>query len=88
MNVSSAGLSYGRPSSHVLMKFELTRQDRRHLDKFVRETKDKREYARGTAILMRWRGKPAREVAEQLNVSDRAVFKWEEPIEGLAVSMG
>jgi transposase len=59
------------------MKFELTRQERRHLDKFVRETKDKREYARGTGILMRWRGKAAREVAEQLNVSDRAVFKWE-----------
>ena len=59
------------------MKFKLTRQERRHLDGFVRETKDKQEYARGTGILMRWRGKTAREVAEQLNVCDRAVFKWE-----------
>lgn len=59
------------------MKFKLTRKERRHLEKFVRETKDKREYARGTAILMRWRGKTAKEVARELNVCDRAVFKWE-----------
>jgi transposase len=67
------------------MKFKLTRLGRRHLAKFVRETKDKREYARGTAILMRWRGKNAREVAEQLNVSDRAVFKWQRAYRRLGI---
>jgi transposase len=59
------------------MKFKLTRNERRHLDSFVRETKDKQEYARGTAILMRWRGKKAKDVAKELNVCMGAVFKWE-----------
>lgn len=59
------------------MKFKLTRQDRRHLDKLVRETRDKQEYARGTAILMRWRGKKAKEVARELHVCMGVVFKWE-----------
>jgi transposase len=59
------------------MKFRLTRNERRHLDRFVRETKDKQEYARGTAILMRWRGKKAKDVARELNVCMGAVFKWE-----------
>jgi len=67
------------------MKFKLTRQERRHLDRFLRETRDKQEYARATGILMRWRGKTAREVAEQLNVSDRAVFKWERAYRGSGV---
>lgn len=59
------------------MKFGLTRKERRHLERFVRETRDKREYTRGTAILMRWRGKKAKEVARELNVCMGAVFKWE-----------
>lgn len=59
------------------MKFSLTRQERRHLEKFVRETREKREYARGTAILMRWRGTKAKDVARQLNVTMDAVFRWE-----------
>jgi len=59
------------------MKFRLTRQERRHLDRFVREARDKQEYARGTAILMRWRGKKAKDVARELNVCMGAVFKWE-----------
>jgi len=57
------------------MKFRLTRKERRHLDRFVRETKDKQEYARGTAILMRWREKKAKDVARELNVCMGAVFK-------------
>ena len=59
------------------MKFRLTRNERRHLDRFVRETRDKQEYARGTAILMRSRGKKAKDVARELNVCMGAVFKWE-----------
>lgn len=59
------------------MKYRLTRKERRHLERFVRETRDKGEYARGTALLMRWRGKKAKDVARELNVSMDAVFKWE-----------
>lgn len=59
------------------MKFKLTRKERRHLEKFIRETKDKQEYARATAILMRWRGKKAKDVARELNVTIRTVFGWE-----------
>jgi transposase len=59
------------------MKFRLSRRERRHLERFVRETRDKAEYARGTAILMRWRGKTVKEVARELNVCMGAVFKWE-----------
>jgi transposase len=59
------------------MKFRLTRKERRHLDRFVRETKDKLEYARGTAIMMRWRGVMVKDVASQLNVCMGVVFKWE-----------
>lgn len=70
------------------MKFRLTRKERRHLDRFVRETKDKLEYARGTAIMMRWSGVVVKDVARQLNVCMGAVFKWErlyrrEGIDGL-----
>ena len=70
------------------MKFRLARKERRHLDTFVRETKDKQEYARATAILMRWRGKKAKDVARELNVCMGVVFKWErlyrrEGIDGL-----
>ena len=73
----SVRLSYARPHPHVSMKFSLTRKERRHLERFVRGTGDKREYARGTAILMRWRGKKAKDVARELNVCMGAVFKWE-----------
>lgn len=61
------------------MKFRLTRKERRHLERFVRETKDKGEHTRGTGILMRWREKKAKDVARELNVSMDAVFKWERP---------
>ena len=59
------------------MKFRLTRKERRHLDRFVRETRDKLEYARGTAIMMRWRGIMVKDVASQLGVCMGVVFKWE-----------
>ena len=59
------------------MKFRLTRKERRHLDRFVRETKNKLEYTRGTAIMMRWRGVVVKDVARQLNVCMGVVFKWE-----------
>lgn len=59
------------------MEFKLTRKERRHIEKFIKETKDKLEYARGTAILMRWRGKKAKDVARELNVCEGAIFKWE-----------
>ena len=75
MNLLSASPSYTRLFPHRTMKFRLTRKERRHLDRFVRETKDKQEYARGTAILMRWREKKAKDVARELNVCMGAVFK-------------
>jgi transposase len=59
------------------MKFKLTRKERRHLERFARETKNKLEYARGTAMLMRWRGKKVKDVARELNVCEGTVFKWE-----------
>jgi transposase len=59
------------------VKFRLTRTERRHLERLVRDTRDKGEYARGTGVLMRWRGKKAKDVARELNVSIDAVFKWE-----------
>lgn len=59
------------------MKFKLTRKERRHLERLVRETKNKLEYARGTAVLMRWRGKKVKDTARELNVCEGAVFKWE-----------
>ena len=59
------------------MKFSLTRKEHRHLERFVRWTGDKREYARGTAMLMRWRGKKAKDVASELNVCMGAIFKRE-----------
>lgn len=58
------------------MKFKLTRKERRHLEAFVRETKDKLEYARATAMLMRWRGKKVKDVVRELNVCEGTVFKW------------
>jgi transposase len=67
------------------MRFKLTRNERRHLEKLVRETKDKQEYTRGTAVLMRWRGKTAREVARELNVCMGAVFRWEHAYRKLGV---
>lgn len=59
------------------MKFRLTRKERRQLDRFIRGTKDKLEYARGTAIVMRWRGVMAKDVTRQLGVCMGVVFKWE-----------
>src|SRR5208283_5679058 len=44
---------------------------------FVGKTKDKIEYIRGTALLLRAKGKKADEVANELGVCMGAVFKWE-----------
>lgn len=59
------------------MKFKLARKERRHLERFIRDSKDKLEYARATAILMRWRGRKVKDVARELNVCMGTVFKWE-----------
>jgi transposase len=47
------------------------------LEEFVRKTKDKTEYIRGTALLLRAKGRKADEVADELDVCRGAVFKWE-----------
>ena len=59
-----------------MARFGLSRKDRRILERFVRTTGDKAEYMRGTALLMRARGKKVKEVARELNVCMGAVFKW------------
>ncbi|MCL5069079.1 MAG: helix-turn-helix domain-containing protein, partial [Thaumarchaeota archaeon] len=47
------------------------------LEGFVSKTKDKIEYVRGTALLLRAKGRKADEVADELGVCRGAVFKWE-----------
>lgn len=59
------------------MKFRLDRNEKRTLSRFVRRTKDKMEYARASAILMRSRGMTAKQVADSLQVCMGVVFKWE-----------
>ena len=59
------------------MKFRLDRNEKRVLSRFVKGTKDKMEYARSSAILMRSRGVKAKDVARSLQVCMGAVFKWE-----------
>jgi transposase len=59
------------------VKFKLTRNEKRNLSKFVKRTKDKMEYARTSAILMRSKGMKVKQVANSLHVCVGAVFKWE-----------
>jgi transposase len=59
------------------MKFRLTRNERRNLSRFVKRTRDKMEYVRAGAILMRSKGMKAKQVASSLQVCTGAVFKWE-----------
>ena len=59
------------------MKFRLTRNERRTLSRFVKKTRDKMEYARASAILMRSKGMKVKQVASSLQVCMGAVFKWE-----------
>ena len=47
------------------------------MEGFVSKTKDKVEYVRGTALLLRAKGKKTGEVADELGVCMGAVFKWE-----------
>jgi transposase len=60
-----------------MVRFRLSRRGRRALERFVGTTKDKVEYIRGTALLMRGRGKKVKEVSKELGVSMGAVFKWQ-----------
>lgn len=59
------------------MKFKLDRNEKRALSRFVKRTKDKMEYARASAILMRSKGMSVEQVAGSLQVCMGAVFKWE-----------
>lgn len=60
-----------------MTKFRLIRKERRALERLRKEAKDKLEYVRATCLLMRWKGRKAREVAKELSISMGAVFKWE-----------
>ena len=60
-----------------MSRFRLARKERRALGRFINSTKDKLEYVRAVAILMRAKGKKVREVVDALHVSMSAVFKWE-----------
>ena len=59
------------------MKFRLTRNEKSNLSRFVKRTKDKMEYVRASAILMRSKGMKVKQVASSLQVCMGAVFKWE-----------
>jgi transposase len=60
-----------------LTNFKLARKERRALESLRRGAKDKLEYVRATCLLMRWRGRRAKDVAKELDISMGAVFKWE-----------
>jgi transposase len=49
----------------------------RALEEFTRKTKDKLEYIRGRALLLRAGGKKGGEVARELGVSRGSVYEWE-----------
>ena len=49
----------------------------RALEEFTSKTKDKLEYIRGRALVMRAGGKKADEVARELGVSRGSVYEWE-----------
>lgn len=60
------------------MKFRIDRKQKRELKKFVAMTQDKKEFRRGTAILMLTQKSRRRvkDVARELNVSVDAVIRW------------
>jgi len=58
------------------MRLRLDRKQKRELRKFLDRTKDKKEYRRGTAILMRSRKRRVKDIAKELNVSIDAVVRW------------
>ena len=47
------------------------------LEEFTRKTKDKLEYIRGRALVLRAQGKKGDEVARELGVSRGSVYEWE-----------
>lgn len=54
----------------------LSSSSRRQLERFSRETKDKREYRAARGVLLRGDGKAAGEVGRQLGVTRKQVFIW------------
>ena len=49
----------------------------RELEEFTSRTKDKLEYIRGRALVLRAGGKKGDEVAAELDVSRGSVYEWE-----------
>ena len=47
------------------------------LEQFAAQTKNKLEYIRGTALVLRVKGRKGDEVADSLGVGRQAVYKWE-----------
>lgn len=58
------------------MRLRLDRKQKRELKKFLSKTQEKKEYRRGTAILMRSRKRRVKDIARELNVSIDAVVRW------------
>ena len=58
------------------MRLRLDRKQKRELKRFLTKTLDKKEYRRGTAILMRSRKRRVKDIAKELNVSIDAVVRW------------
>jgi transposase len=58
------------------MRLRLTRKEKRGLKRFVERTDDKREYRRGTAVLLRGAKRRVKDIARELNVSIDAVERW------------
>ncbi len=55
---------------------ELSEKQRKNLQKFMHETKDKREHRAASGILMRTEGKSADDVARHFGVTKKQVFSW------------
>jgi transposase len=57
--------------------FELLGKEKRSIRRFMRTTKEKEEYLRGMALLLRSKGRRVKEVARELGVCEGVIFKWQ-----------
>lgn len=55
---------------------KLSRQERKQLQRFMDETKDKREFRAAQGLLSRSEGKSAEEIAINVGVTKKQVFVW------------
>lgn len=58
------------------MRLRLTRKEKRDLRRFLQQTDDKKEFRRGTAVLLRGAKRKVKDIAKELNVTVDAVERW------------